>query len=175
MKQIERIRIVVTHLLSRGVATSQKGLGAILGYNNESSFSQILNGKVSIPKNFINRLAALDDDIREGWIESEDGLMLKSMETNSNNEPENLYFKGTKPDSGKESLKPKQMEQSLLELLKGSQAQTDRVIAQQGELISVIKNLTSGKNNHSSEVESEKKPRLGLVEGQESGELDLRK
>ncbi len=92
---------------------------------------------------------------------------------NHPNESENLYFKGTAPHEGDKTLKTKEMEKNLLELLRGQQTQMDRVLTQQDELISIIKNLTSGKG-HVSEVESEKKLRLGLL-GQEFSELTSKK
>lgn len=39
----ERLKKMVAFAVSKGIATSQKDFGRFLGYDNESSFSQILN------------------------------------------------------------------------------------------------------------------------------------
>lgn len=78
MTELDRIKLVVTFLINKGIAKSRKEIGQILGYTNESSFSQLLNGKVSIPKNFIKKLVALDESINQNWLMTGDGEMLKN-------------------------------------------------------------------------------------------------
>src|SRR5690606_23127770 len=42
-------------------------------YTNKSSFSQIINGKVSLPDGFIKKLVSLDHRISESWLLNEEG------------------------------------------------------------------------------------------------------
>ena len=53
MNVYQRIKVVVKWLIGNGVAGSQKEIGILLGYKNESSFSQVLNNKVALPIDFI--------------------------------------------------------------------------------------------------------------------------
>ncbi len=76
MSRIDRNKILVRHIISLGIASSQKDLGVLLGYNNESSFSQIINEKVPYPKDFINKLKNVLPDINEHWLLTGEGEML---------------------------------------------------------------------------------------------------
>jgi hypothetical protein len=51
-----------------GIIANQKDLGQKLGYSNESYFSQIINGKVAEPKDFINQLKSLYPELDENWL-----------------------------------------------------------------------------------------------------------
>jgi len=179
MNELARIKLAVTHLVSKGVGCSQKEIGRLMGYRNESSFSQILNGKVGLPKNFIIKLAELDSDISRAWLSTGVGNMLLSENAeNVGGEANISYFKDSNLDEERideESLKFNDMEKNLLmELLKGSQSQIDqflsqqeKMLSQQDELIAIIKNLTSRKGE---EADSEKKSRIGQLP-REKGEL----
>lgn len=78
MNKIDRYKILVRHIIDNGYAPSQKELGKKLGYQNESSFSQILNEKVRQPKDFIERLKSIVPELNEEWIETGKGEMLCS-------------------------------------------------------------------------------------------------
>ena len=52
MNRIIRNKILVQEIINRGICSSQKELGVLLGYENESYFSQIMTG-LKTPKNFI--------------------------------------------------------------------------------------------------------------------------
>lgn len=82
MNKIDRYKILVRHLISMGLATSQKDLGTKLGYNNESAFSQLINGKVVEPKNFTEKLKNLVPDLNIDWLETGEGAMLISTQDN---------------------------------------------------------------------------------------------
>lgn len=82
MNKIDRYKILVRHLISIGIATSQKDLGTKLGYNNESAFSQLINGKVVEPKNFTEKLKSLVPDLNLEWLEKGEGAMLISQDNN---------------------------------------------------------------------------------------------
>lgn len=51
-----------------GIIANQKDLGIKLGYPNESYFSQIINGKVTEPKDFVQQLKSLYPDLDENWL-----------------------------------------------------------------------------------------------------------
>ena len=78
MNRSDRLRIVIRHLISTKVVKSQKELGAILGYSNESYFSQIISGKASEPVDFIEKLKSLVPLLNIDWVNYERGEMLNS-------------------------------------------------------------------------------------------------
>lgn len=82
MTKIDRYKILVRHLISMGLATSQKDLGTKLGYNNESAFSQLINGKVVEPKNFTEKLKSLVPGLNLEWLETGEGAMLITSNDN---------------------------------------------------------------------------------------------
>lgn len=77
MKRVDRNKILVRHIVSLGLATSQKDLGAKMGYENESYFSQIINEKVETPKDFILKLKKIVPDLNDAWLLTGNGKMLK--------------------------------------------------------------------------------------------------
>ena len=56
MNNIDRNKILIRYMIDSHIIESQKDLGRKLGYTNESSFSQVINGKVKTPKDFIFKL-----------------------------------------------------------------------------------------------------------------------
>lgn len=76
MNRIDRYKILVRYIVSNGLASSQKDLGRKMGYNNESAFSQIINEKVSCPKDFSQKLKAIVPDLNLDWLETGAGDML---------------------------------------------------------------------------------------------------
>lgn len=63
-------------MINQGVADSQQALGQMVGYNNASAFSQVINGKTSEPKEFTKKLQALLPDLNLDWLETGEGNML---------------------------------------------------------------------------------------------------
>lgn len=82
-----RIKLVIKWLIGIGIADTQEAIGKILGYSNKSSFSQILNKKVPIPNNFIEKLCSLNPSLNKQWIAYEEGDMLitTTEQSDSNN------------------------------------------------------------------------------------------
>lgn len=76
MNRIDRYKILVRYIVLNGLASSQKDLGRKMGYNNESAFSQIINEKVSCPKDFSQKLKAIVPDLNLDWLETGVGDML---------------------------------------------------------------------------------------------------
>jgi hypothetical protein len=62
MTELEIIKITIGKLKTLGFA-NQRTIGKALGYSNESSFSQVVNGKVSLPSDFFERVYKLHPDI----------------------------------------------------------------------------------------------------------------
>lgn len=81
MEVRDRIKKAVKWLIGEGYANSQKEVGKLLGYANESAFSQVLNGHVDLPVDFIHRLCALDSRINFLWIQKGEGQMLVESST----------------------------------------------------------------------------------------------
>lgn len=69
MTDLQLINFAIQRLKVLGFG-SQKAIGKLLGYSNESSFSQVLNGKVNIPNDLIDRIANLNEDIKNFITES---------------------------------------------------------------------------------------------------------
>lgn len=78
MTELERIRIAIKALISLGSAKNQEDVGNLIGYTNKSSFSQVINGKVPLTKDFIDRLCSIDKRLNKTWIVSEVGDLLKN-------------------------------------------------------------------------------------------------
>ena len=77
MNKADRLKFFVRYMIKEGIAPTQKELGRILGYNNESYFSQILNNKVELPKDFISKIKTFIPNINADWIETGEGEMLR--------------------------------------------------------------------------------------------------
>lgn len=73
---IQRINDVIKHLIYSNVALDKKGISQKMGYN-ASSFSQIINGRVSISDNFLNKLIELTPNLNEDWLKKGEGEMIK--------------------------------------------------------------------------------------------------
>lgn len=78
MTRIDRYKILIRYAVSSGIAANQRELGRLLGYNNESSFSQIINEKVERPKEFISKLKSLIPNLNIDWIDTGEGDMIIS-------------------------------------------------------------------------------------------------
>ena len=74
-----RLKLVIKHLVGKGIAPNQKGVGLLIGYKTESAFSQVINGKVSMPEDFIDKLVSLDDELDKNWIITGSGSMIKKL------------------------------------------------------------------------------------------------
>lgn len=75
MTQAERAQAVVRYLAKKTKKT-QFEIGQELGYTNKSSFSALMNGKTPVPKQFPQRLAALDPSINLDFLLGESDEML---------------------------------------------------------------------------------------------------
>lgn len=97
MTVLSRIKKVVKWLIGEGYANTQKEVGRLLGYANESAFSQVINGHTDLPADFLSRLCALDDRINILWVEHGEGPMLKASAT-AQVEPAPASPAGAQPD-----------------------------------------------------------------------------
>ena len=76
MKKIDRFKSLIRYCKENGIVSSQKDLGVKLGYQNESSFSQVINGKVDEPKDFTYRLCNLIPGLNKEWLLTGKGAMI---------------------------------------------------------------------------------------------------
>lgn len=76
MTRIDRYKILIRYAVSNGIAANQRDLGRMLGYTNESSFSQIINEKVERPKEFTTKLKSVFPNLNLDWIDTGNGEML---------------------------------------------------------------------------------------------------
>lgn len=77
MTDLQRIKIAITTLTSLGIAKNQEDVGRMLGYNSKSAFSQLLNGRVPIPANFISKLKALHHKVAELWDDDQEVIEIE--------------------------------------------------------------------------------------------------
>ncbi len=135
MNKVDRYKILVRHLKDAGIVQSQKELGRLLGYNNESYFSQIINGVVDEPKDFIAKLKTLVPDLNPDWLLNGEGEMTGSIPVVHQNTQNGNNINGNHvevSDSGK--LLDVILQQSAQlsksqEQLSKSQEQIDRLIS----------------------------------------------
>lgn len=89
MDTLNRIKLAIQWLIYEGIADNQENIGKLLGYSNKSSFSQVLNGKKTIPESFIKRLCSLHEKLNEHWILTGKGDMLNENNTDKLTHSEN--------------------------------------------------------------------------------------
>ena len=94
MDKIDRYKVLIRYIVSNKIAKSQKDFGEKLGYKTESSFSQIINGKVNQPKDFIERIKIFVPTLNEKWIETGEGDMLVRRINQSVNGDNNTQIAG---------------------------------------------------------------------------------
>jgi phage repressor protein C with HTH and peptisase S24 domain len=64
MTDLQILKLAVEHLkVLEG--KSQRNVGEMLGYTNESSFSQVLNGKVPLASDMFDRLGKLNENVKK--------------------------------------------------------------------------------------------------------------
>ncbi len=91
MKQ--RIKILISWLISEGFAVNQEDLGKKIGIESKSYLSQLINGTKNNDK-LVNKLISLDKRISEDWLLTGEGEMLKREEKEEviKKEDEALYY-----------------------------------------------------------------------------------
>lgn len=75
MNNIDRYKILIRYAKDNGFIGSQKDLAYKLGYKDEVSFSQIINGKTKEPKDFIQRINKIIP-FNPDWLLTGNGEML---------------------------------------------------------------------------------------------------
>jgi hypothetical protein len=80
MNRLDRYKILINHLKSLGVIESQQDLGRKMGYKNPSAFSQVINGKASEPKLFIQKLKEIYPPLNSEWLINGTGDMYNKVE-----------------------------------------------------------------------------------------------
>ena len=90
MTKIERLKKLCKWLIYIGYADNDAELASKLGYT-KSSFSQIINEKVPLSDKFIDKICAVDENINKVWINTGNGVMLKSENILQVNETTSVY------------------------------------------------------------------------------------
>lgn len=96
MTELQRIKIALKTLTSLGTARNQEEIGKLLGYSNKSSFSQVINGIVNLPSDFIERLCGLNPLLNKDWIKTGNGNIL--LENSSSSQTNNKELHSEKTD-----------------------------------------------------------------------------
>lgn len=95
MTELQRIKIALKALISLGTAKNQEEVGKLLGYTNKSSFSQVINGLVNLPVDFIDRLCDLNSMINKNWIKNGTGNVLKNTHNTNQVYTEEIFSNKT--------------------------------------------------------------------------------
>ena len=96
----ERARAVVQYLAGQ-TGKKQHEIGQLVGFNNRSAFSQILNGHKSMPKTMPERLSSLDPRINILFLTGDSDDMLLSAPGG----PEVPLFSTQTPSGSKSAAK----------------------------------------------------------------------
>lgn len=94
----DRIKVTIQMLIGFKLANNQEGIGKKIGYDNKSYFSQIINNKVSLPNDFLEKLASLDSRIPKEWLINDVGFISDNKLVYTKNEQmlidtQNKYIK----------------------------------------------------------------------------------
>ena len=136
MTDIQRVRELINWLIYKGYAKSDGGVAERLGYT-QSSFSQIINGKVPLSSRFVQKLCSANSQINSNWIFTGEGEMLmrpypeKPLQSKGGDKPLR-YGKGARNDEAADIS-------DLLDVLKETTRQMKVLQAQISELISLQK------------------------------------
>lgn len=84
INKIGRYKFFLQYLVGVGFAPNQQSIGQMIGYNNASAFSQVINGKKPMPKEFTSKLKSIYPNLNEAWLESGEGEMLLTEEGSTN-------------------------------------------------------------------------------------------
>ena len=79
-----RMKYEVAYLKAQNIITSQNEMRQVLGYN-ESSFSQIINGRVPFSKNMINKIKQNYPQLNTKWLLTGEGEMLNHHHNDATN------------------------------------------------------------------------------------------
>lgn len=80
MKVNERLKLVINTLKAKKEISTQKDFGYSLGFETESAFSQVVNGKVPFSETLYSRIETLYPNINIAWLRNGDGEMLRDTE-----------------------------------------------------------------------------------------------
>lgn len=139
--KLERIKTVIKWLIGTGYASNQKEVGELLGYTNESSFSQILNGKKTLPAKFIDKLLSIDSSLNKDWLLNGSGEMIKNNITNDNTVQEPTIEYG------------KNKEDHIYETISNLSASSNRDSISIAELIETTKKMADTADRNSRTLE----------------------
>lgn len=154
----DRIKLVVKWLIGTGVARNQEAIGRLMGYSNKSSFSQILNDKVSLPNDFIERLCSLNENINFVWVKEGIGNMITDISTSNSPSSEDRLIPDTSfnhSDAIALRLLDKLDEKD--NIISEKEAKIEELLKENGRLEERIKQLESlnmGTEHHSKETEA---------------------
>lgn len=72
----ERFKFLISYLKTNKHVKTQKELGYSLGFETESAFSQVVNGKVPFSETLYSKIKSLYPFVNENWLKNGDGEMI---------------------------------------------------------------------------------------------------
>lgn len=88
MDKLGRIKLAIQYVISSGMAKNNTDVGKMLGYSTRSSFSQMTNGYVNVPRWFSERFCNQFPAVSFDWLESGKGTMLIAESAKNNGDDE---------------------------------------------------------------------------------------
>ncbi|MBD3904438.1 hypothetical protein NAL32_07305 [Chryseobacterium sp. Ch-15] len=82
MSVSNRFKLFIAYLKANKLIKTQKELGYLLGFETESAFSQVVNGKVPFSETLYNKLRTLYNFLNIEWLRNDEGEMFKKSEKN---------------------------------------------------------------------------------------------
>jgi phage repressor protein C with HTH and peptisase S24 domain len=76
MSVSNRFKLLIAYLKANKLIKTQKELGYKLGFETESAFSQVVNGKVPFSESLYSKLSSLYDFINISWLKDDVGNMV---------------------------------------------------------------------------------------------------
>lgn len=82
MSVSNRFKLFIAYLKANKLIKTQKELGYLLGFETESAFSQVVNGKVPFSESLYIKLRTLYNFLNTEWLRNDEGEMLKVSDKN---------------------------------------------------------------------------------------------
>lgn len=92
---LDRIKKAIRMATAMGVAKNQAAIGVMMGYNNATAFSHVLNGVDKIPNNFIGKLQTILPNLNIEWIKTGQGEMFLSNAAAEKNAASQVSIQGS--------------------------------------------------------------------------------
>ncbi len=130
----QRIKLLISWLVSEGFAKNQEDLGRSIGINSKSYLSQLISGKKN-NEELVNKLIDIDKRISKTWLLTGEGSMLNN---NTSSVVQNNY-QGNNVNGGSSVIEEKS-DKEYLEIIKKQSEQLSKSQQQIDRLLTLLEN-----------------------------------